>query len=227
MNMRFLSSILLLFTIVACSGNQEPPHGSGAQGARAANGAAQQEDTQQDANAAAACTGKPIPAHECVGGAPAPRCNTIAGESRWQIDCVTTGPNAPLDTRGVSPCDAQQCGSEPAWDASDCLHGFVGPASCESIDRAACTWRRRCRPKPCSVGEGTCNVLHEERLGARCSGEVPCPSGFGCSTIAVDIGHGVGPVCVADPPCSAITCAPGTTCMVLESYPSQIVCEKL
>ena len=221
--MRFLSSVVVLLSIVACSGKQAPPQGSGAQGAHAGDG---DDGSKQGANTAA-CTGKPVPAHECVGGVPAPRCNTVAGEARWQIDCVPPSPNAPHDSRGVSPCEEQQCGTEPAWDANDCVHGFVGDkGSCESIDRGACTWRRLCRPKPCSAEDGTCNVLNEDRLGQPCSGEVQCPSGSTCGSVSVDIGKGVGPVCITDPPCSAITCAAGTECLVLESYPIQVVCSK-
>ncbi len=217
--MRLLSSILLI-TVVACSGTQQtppPPRGSDAHGA----------ETQGE-TAPGACGSKPVPAHECVGGVPASRCNAVAGAPRWQIDCVPPDPNAPTDNRGVSSCEAQQCGAEPAWDASDCVYGFAGDkASCESIDRGACTWRRRCRPKPCSPEEGTCNIVHAERLGGPCSGDVPCPSGSSCGYVSGDIGAVKGPVCVTDPPCSALTCGAGKSCLVLESYPIQIVCEKM
>ena len=219
--MRFLPSILVASLVLACGGEQD----AGRQGSGSQGQGAQEPDP---AISTKACEGKPIPTHECVGGVPARRCNVVSGEPRWQIDCVPPDPNAPADVRGVSPCEAESCGSEPAWDANDCVYGFAGKRpSCESVDRGACTWTRRCRPKPCSAEEGTCNVLHEDRLGAPCSAEVSCPSGSSCATISVDIGEGVGPVCVTDPPCSALTCAQGNTCMVLESYPSQIVCQKM
>lgn len=213
--MRFLPSILLASIVIACGGTQDASRqGSATQG--------------QGAKDPSACEGKPVPAHECVGGVPAPRCNVVAGAARWQIDCVPPDPNAPADMRGVSPCEAARCGAEPVWDANDCLYGFAGDkASCESIDRGACTWRRRCRPKPCSPEEGTCNVLHEDRLGPPCSGETRCPAEMSCGTISVDIGKVVGPVCIRQPTCSAITCAPGKECMVLESYPVQVVCSKM
>lgn len=207
--------MVLASIVIACGGQQDATrHGSNSQG---------------QGTGANACEGKPVPAHECVGGVPAPRCNIVNGEPRWQIDCVPPDPNAPPDTRSVSNCqDHTTCGPEPAWDASDCLYGFAGDtASCESIDRNACTWSRRCRPKPCSIEEGTCNVLHEERLGAPCSMNTACPSGSTCGTVSVDIGNVVGPVCIPEPTCDVITCAHGKTCAVLESYPVQLVCSKM
>jgi hypothetical protein len=208
----FVGSVVI---IVACNGKQETE----------AQGSGAQRQTLLDASA---CEGRPVPAHSCVGGVPASQCHRVNGEPRWQIDCVPPDPNAPPDLRGVSPCEATTCGAEPAWDAADCVHGFVGtPASCESFDRGACRWTRHCRPKPCSVADGACNVIHRERLGQACFASTSCPAGYACSSVSADLGQIEGPVCVAHPLCDAITCAPGKTCVVLESSPSQIVCETM
>jgi hypothetical protein len=172
-----------------------------------------------------ACADVPVPPHECVGGVPAPRCNPREGGGfRWQIDCVPPDPNAAPDLRGVSSCADDACGPQPSWDSSECVYGFANQASCESIDHGACTWSRRCLPKPCSVEEGTCNTLDRSRLGAPCSAEAPCPEGSSCASITVNIGESVEPVCIEGNPCDALTCAGGRECFFLGSYPAQVVC---
>lgn len=175
--------------------------------------------------AADACAGQPIPKHQCVGGVPASKCNARAdGTCRWQIDCVTPDPNAPPDMRGVSSCQPGACGAEPAWNADECVYGFVSPKpSCENLDRAGCAWSRRCGPRPCSE-TGTCNTLDRSRLGKTCDAESGCPDGTQCVSFSVNIGDYVEPTCVQGNPCAALTCATGKSCVVLESYPGQVMC---
>lgn len=185
---------------------------------------------------AAACAGKPVPPHACVGGTREPRCNTLAnGETRWQIDCIRLDATKPLDAGtstsppvGISPCDAQACGPEPAWDESDCVYGFYGAApSCSSIDRAPCTWARSCRSKPCTPEDPTCNVLHEEKLGQPCDADLECPSGSSCNSIVANFGDDEPrTVCIAGNPCDALTCAAGKRCRVAASYPAQVACTR-
>ncbi len=202
-------SAALLTVALACGGKQT---------------ALVQGSDEEPVTAPSPCEGKPIPPHECVGGVRTPRCNVVGGESRWQIDCVPRDPSSAPDTRGVSNCGPSGCGLPPTWETSDCVHGFAGTdASCESYDGAACMWTRRCLPKPCSVDEGTCDVVNRDRLGAPCGGGTECPAGQSCATVHGDVGTVDDPVCVADP-CGAITCAAGKKCSVLESEPLMIVC---
>lgn len=183
------------------------------------------QETAQVGSGESACDDGPVPAHECVGGVPKPRCNVVDGAPRWQIDCVPRDPNAPPDMRGLSPCSPAQCGAEPAWDARDCVYGFAGSsASCESLDRAACAWTRRCLPKPCSLEEGTCSVVDQEKVGPPCSKTGRCPEGYGCATIGADIGVVREPTCIRGPLCDAITCAAGKTCRVTLSEPAGVGC---
>lgn len=173
-----------------------------------------------------ACDAQQTPAHECVGGVPSPVCVAQPnGACRKQIDCVKPDPTAPPDMRGLSPCDPAACGPEPVFDPADCRYGFAGTApGCESIDRGACTWRRRCRPKPCSVAEGTCNTVDTSRLGGPCGLDRPCPESSSCASIMVDIGETIGPVCITGNPCTAVTCGKGKSCSTRASYPAQVVC---
>lgn len=186
-------------------------------------------DTQDPA---AACAGKPVPPHACVGGAREPRCNTLAnGETRWQIDCIRQDATKPVDAgtpsspSGISPCEAQACGATPAWDENDCVHGFYGEPSCSSIDRGACTWGRSCKPKPCTEDDPTCNVLHPERLGRACDGNTPCPAGSSCNSIVANLGDDEPrTVCILEPACDALTCAAGKRCSVKLSDPGFVLC---
>lgn len=182
---------------------------------------------------AAACAGKPVPPHGCIGSVREPRCTTLpSGEARWQIDCIRQDPTKPADTTaapvGISFCEAKACGPMPAWDESDCVHGFYGAEpNCSSVDRGECAWGRFCKPKPCTPEDPTCNVLHPERLGRACDGSTRCPAGSSCNTIAANFGDDLPKtVCILDPPCSALTCAAGRSCTETLSDPGTVSCSR-
>ncbi|AKU95983.1 hypothetical protein AKJ09_02647 [Labilithrix luteola] len=175
---------------------------------------------------ASACDGQTTPPHQCVGGVASPVCAQQAdGSCRKQIDCAKPDPNAPGNSGSVSSCPEGACGPQPSFDPADCVYGFASNTpSCEAHDRSVCTWHQRCRPKPCSIEEGTCNVVDRSRLGASCGLNEPCPSGSSCVGFNVGIGDSIAPVCVEGNPCALMTCAEGKQCAILESYPGQVVC---
>lgn len=203
--------IVALLAVFACEGNVE----SGAQAPAA-------EDRTGDSP----CEGKPLPAHECGRRVRVPLCTVVGGEARWQIDCVPRDPKTtPVDTRPVLRCDEQECGAEPGWDPSDCVHGFGDTsARCKRIGSSACAWGRVCSSKRCSVDEpGTCDVVNPDKLGPSCAdADRWCPTGYQCATIDADIGAVSDPVCVTS--CDALTCADGKKCQVLESQPLMLAC---
>jgi hypothetical protein len=176
----------------------------------------------------AACAGKPVPPHRCVGGKREARCTTLAsGESRWQIDCLrgVTDPNiSPTSALGLCT-DASVCGAQPAWDDADCLWGFINEAACEKVDMNPCAWARACQPKPCTDDDPACNRLVPSKVGAPCGGAATCPTGSTCATVSANVGDPVvGPACIAEPACDVLVCASGLGCRRLESFPEQIVC---
>lgn len=194
--------------------------------AAACNGALDAGPAQGAATTVAdCCAGQPAPAHlsqwRCANGSPSPVCEP---DCRWRVDCVPSGPPAADGLGVISSCTESQCGAPPAFDDSECRYPLRSGASkpeCYSLNRDACTWHPRCGPKPCSVAEGTCDVLDRSRLGAPCgvSGG-PCAKGSSC----VYIGEGPDPVCVEGDACTPLKCAPGKMCVVLESSPAQVMC---
>lgn len=214
-----LVSAIASAIVIACGGSTATSSGNAGGGSGGLTGQC----------AATECSGQTAPKHECVGGVPKTGCYPKDGEGcRLRIDCVPRDPSAPPDTRGVGSCP-QGCGAEPTFDPADCLYGFAGKGpSCESMDGAPCAWSRRCLPKPCSPAEGTCNVLDRSVLGAPCGLEdnQRCPAGSDCASITVNIGEYIEPTCIKGDPCSALTCAAGASCIVLESYPAQVACAR-
>ncbi len=129
---------------------------------------------------------------------------------------------------GVSPCgDAttgEQCGPLPAYDDKDCVYGFISKPQCERYGSAACAWSRRCAPRPCSEA-GTCNTLDRSKLAGPCDAATPCPTGYSCASIAVNLGDFIPPTCIEINSCP-LACASGASCTVLQSYPGQVVCRR-
>jgi hypothetical protein len=178
----------------------------------------------------AACAGKPVPPHRCVGGKREPRCNTLAsGESRWQIDCLRGVADPAISpTSAIGLCtDATVCGAQPAWDETDCVWGFVADAACEKIDMNPCAWSRACKPKPCTDDDPSCNRIVRSKVGGSCGQSAPCAAGSTCATVTVNAGDPiVGPACIAEPACDVLVCAAGLSCARLTSFPEQIVCAR-
>jgi hypothetical protein len=176
----------------------------------------------------ASCDAQATPTHQCVGGVPSPVCAQLAeGSCRKQLDCVTAAPGDPRNLGGVSPCEVARCGPLPTYDPLDCVYGFTAaPAQCESYDRAACAWTKRCKPKPCAPEKGECNSLDRSRLGEPCGVDKQCPVGSSCVSITIGIDDRVPPTCVSGDPCTALTCAAGASCSIAESYPGQVSCHK-
>ena len=207
------SSVFVIAFVVACSGQTANTNGntgtqSGALG------------TYRDGCDAATCGDRPAPKHSCTGGYPSSVCTKARGACGWQVDYLHDPPADFDGSIGVSPCS--DCGTQPAFDDKDCVYGFIGEPQCEKYGTAACGWTRRCRPQPCDQ-TGTCNVLDRSKLGGACDIKTPCPTGYSCASIAVNIGENIPPTCVKPDSCP-LTCAAGTSCAILDSFPGQIVC---
>lgn len=176
----------------------------------------------------AACGARIEPPHPCAGGYAVSVCTTARGACSWQVDCASEPPPGEDSSRAVSSCDVgggPTCGAVPSFDEKDCVYGFLGEPQCESWDGAACAWTQRCRPQPCEQ-TGTCNTLDRSKLGETCGIDKPCPEGATCASISVNVGEYVPPTCILGDPCSALTCAAGRGCAILESYPAQLVCSR-
>ena len=64
-------------------------------------------------------------------------------------------------------------------------------------------------------------TIDQSKLGPACEGEAfTCPTGQSCSSFP-----GGGLRCAAKP-CAAVTCPSGQQCVILESFPSQIRCQR-
>lgn len=204
--------------VVACSGKTT---------AESPNAGAQALGTYRDGCDEAACGTQPSPKHPCVGGYPVSVCTQARGTCGWQVDCVAEPPAGYDGNVGVGPCGdptvGEQCGALPAYDDKDCVYGFVTKPQCERYGNAACAWSRRCGPQPCEQ-TGTCNTVDRSKLGGPCDAQTPCPEGYSCASISVNIGEYIPPTCVQGNSCPLTCAAPGASCHILESYPGQIVC---
>ena len=222
--MRVLGASSLLVNvaaaIISCGGTTTTDGAGGSQ--------SEALQTYRDGCDEAACGARPAPEHMCAGGYAVSVCTKARGACGWQIDCASEPPPGYDGNVGVSPCDLsttgeEACGPLPTADAKDCVYGFIGEPQCERYGSAACAWSRRCRPQPCEQ-TGTCNTLDRSKLGDTCDAQSPCPAGSTCASISVNLGESVPPTCIEGDPCAALTCAPGRSCAVLESYPAQVVC---
>jgi hypothetical protein len=198
-------SVALLVALIACDTSSTPASSSSAD---------------------AACAGKPVPEHRCVIGKREPRCTTLpTGESHWQIDCLRgVAETAPPEGSAIGNCEP--CGSEPAWDAADCVHGFYGvEAACYRIDEGPCGWHRACRPPPCD-GDPACDAIDESRIVRNCQSGADCSAGSQCLSVWLNDGEPAkGPFCVLDPPCEVLICGTGRSCgRVTLSDPGGISC---
>lgn len=213
--MRTIASGLLVVVLVAACGGEDDENvstGSGALG------------TYRDGCEAAACGTQPVPVHLCVGGYATSVCTNARGTCGWQTDCLAEPPPGYDGTIGIGSCEVGACGALPDADEKDCVYGFLGEPQCERYDRQPCAWARRCRPRPC--GEtGTCNTLDRSKLGDACDLTTPCPAGYSCASISVNVGEQVPPTCVQQLSCP-LTCASGSSCVTMESYPAQIACAR-
>ena len=214
------ASVLLLGLVAACGKTATEDDTGSESGALGA---------YRDGCDAAACGPRPAPKHPCVGGYPANVCTRARGTCGWQVDCVADPPagydgNVGVSSCGTSPSTASECGPLPVYDDKDCVHGFLGVPQCESYDRAACAWSRRCAPPPCDQ-TGTCNALDRSKLAGPCDAQTPCPSGYSCASISVNIDESIAPTCIEQSSCP-LTCAAGKSCLQLDSYPAQVICGK-
>jgi hypothetical protein len=217
--------------IAACGGRSAQGLDTGADGG--ASGA----DAGPPDPCAGKCDALPKPELACAGGKATPRCNERGTDKvcRWQIDCVPRDPKAPADPndyRAVQECTKSQCGAEPSWDPDLCVHGLSSkPPSCFALVPDPCGWYKRCLPKPCSNDEGTCNLFDRSALGGTCGDNgASCPFGYTCATMHINDNpeEDISPArCIrGNSPCDALKCASGRACIVLESYPAQVHCQR-
>lgn len=214
----FASGILVVGLVAACGKTTTEDSTASESGALG---------TYRDGCDADACGPRTEPKHQCIGGYPSNVCTKARGSCGWQVDCVAKPPADYDGAVGVSPCGSdpstgEECGPLPPQDEKDCVYGFLGTPQCERYGNAACAWSHRCAPQPCDQ-TGTCNTLDRSKLGAACDASTPCPNGYGCASITVNIGESIPPTCVAESGCP-LTCAAGKSCIQLDSYPGQITC---
>ncbi len=180
-------------------------------------------ETYRDGCDADTCGPRPSPTQRCVGGYATSVCTKARGACGWQIDCADKPPPEYDGDIPVSSCAVQECGRVSAYDAKDCVYGFIGEPKCERYGSASCAWSRRCRPQPCDQTR-SCNVLDRSKLGAACGLKTPCPSGSRCASINVNSGEFVSPTCIEGNGCGALMCAAGLRCYVEASNPAQLGC---
>lgn len=84
------------------------------------------------------------------------------------------------------------------------------------------------------VDEGDASVLMEpsvdkSSLGEACSATSTCPTGSTCSDFHAVAGEDPdlqSPRCAPNPPCSHVTCPSGQKCIIAESNPIQVFCDR-
>lgn len=69
------------------------------------------------------------------------------------------------------------------------------------------------------------NTLDRSKLGEACDANTRCPEGYGCASITVNAGEYVPPTCVQQASCP-LTCASGSSCIQMDSYPARIACAR-
>lgn len=109
---------------------------------------------------------------------------------------------------------------------------IVSALGCSSGNSTPATERDAGRAEAGDADAADVNLepnVDEASLGGACSATAPCAAGSTCAdfhAVASGVPDLQAPRCAPDPPCARVTCPTGSKCIVAESNPIQIFCDR-